>query len=162
MFREFSKRQNEELKQFAGRVNDFLQSFYKRAGFTVMLEPVTDFLAGTVVPDDVGCTQLGEVTADGLHRAAREFSKRAGRHWAALAQEHDKLIDHRIAEQTAQARFPIFGFVHPGRCMIKARRCQACFHVSGILETSNSRDGAAGHSELERSSCTPVRNFRIC
>ena len=55
-------------------MDDFFQRLEESAGFTVVLEPVTDVLAGTVVSDDIRDAQLGEMPAHGLHRARLEVT----------------------------------------------------------------------------------------
>jgi hypothetical protein len=50
------------------------------------------------------------------------------------------LIDHRVAEQPADARFAIFGFVHRQRCTAKPRSLSRRFAMNSLPGNRDSRD----------------------
>ena len=68
----------------------------------MVLEPIADFLADAVIPDDIGGPELGEMTAHGLDRAASQLSKPTRSCGPAVIQENNELVNYRIAEQSAE------------------------------------------------------------
>jgi hypothetical protein len=100
-------------------VDNGFQGFEEFARVTLVLEPVANLLPIRVVPDQIGGTQLGEMPAHGLNRAARQLGKIAWGYGAAGLEENNQLVDDRIAEEATQARFTISSFVHPRRCTAK-------------------------------------------
>jgi len=54
-----------------------------------VLEPVTDVLPVTVVADEVGSAELGQVVADGLHGAAGTLGEHARRRRPAVIQQNN-------------------------------------------------------------------------
>jgi hypothetical protein len=61
-----------DLNQFARCTDDFFGSLDERAGFPVMFQPVTKFLASSIVSHDIGiatCSMAAAVLARCMTRA---------------------------------------------------------------------------------------------
>ena len=59
------------------RVHESFESSKQFTGLPLVLEPVPNLLSITIVSDDIGDPQLGEVPAYGLDRPSRRFGQLA-------------------------------------------------------------------------------------
>src|SRR5262249_57711217 len=84
-----------------------------------MLEPIASLLAGCIIANDIGGSQLAKMNTDSRNLAPDQFGQFTQRQWPAALQKQHQLIDHRVSQQSAHPGFPILDLVHPRRALGK-------------------------------------------
>src|SRR5262249_23044512 len=83
--------------------------------FRFMLEPIASLLAGRIIANDIGGSQLAKMNTDSRNLAPDQFGQFTRRQWPAALQKQQQLINHRVSQQSAHPRFPILDLIHGGR-----------------------------------------------